>query len=263
MPELPDVETYRRYLDANALHQCVARVHVEAPALLANATPQSLGRALAHRCFDSTQRHGKHLFLRLDNGACLMMHFGMSGRLKYLADAAKPPEHTRVLIHFTNGSQLAYIAPRKLGRLEMTEGPQAFVEHHHLGPDALTLDLDELLGRANGRRGGVKSWLTDQKAIAGIGNIYGDEILFHAQLHPQHPVSCLGKPHLQTLHRKLHYVLEKASDARADPARMPRSWLIRHRVEGGRCPRCGTRLEQARIAGRRSWYCPSCQRQQE
>ncbi len=260
MPELPDVETFRRYLDATALHQRIARVHVEAPALLANATPQSLGRALAHRCFDSTHRHGKHLFACLDNGACLMMHFGMSGRLEYVGDATKSPHHTRVLIHFTNGSQLAYVASRKLGSLEMTEGPQAFVEHHRLGPDALALDLDELLERADGRRGGVKSWLTDQRAIAGIGNIYGDEILFHARLHPQHPVPGLEKPDLQTLHRKLHYVLEKASDARADPARLPRSWLIRHRVEGGRCPRCRARLEQARIAGRLSWYCPACQR---
>lgn len=260
MPELPDVETYRRYLAATALHQTIKHVHVDAPSLLADTTPQGLGRALAHHRFEGTYRHGKYLFAGLDSQRWLVLHFGMTGRLEYFKHGRDRPRYTQFLISFTNGFHLAYVAPRKLGRLALTDEPQVFIEKHRLGPDALALDMHALAALATRRRGCIKSWLLDQKAIAGIGNIYGDEILFQARLDPRRRLPDLTKLEIERLFRKMHDVLERAVAARADPARMPRSWLIWNREKGGHCPRCQARLCRIRIAGRTAWYCPRCQR---
>ena len=259
MPELPDVETYKRYLDATSLRQKIENVDVEDARLLAGTTTRKLARALAHHRFERTHRHGKYLFAGLDSGQWLMMHFGLSGRLAYFKRTADTPPYTQVLIHFTNGSHLAYVEPRKLGRLALTDGPPQFVDRHRLGPDALTLGLREFLALADDRRGNIKSCLLDQHAIAGIGNVYGDEILFHARLHPQRMVRGLSKRDLRLLHRKLQYVLRRAIAVRADPVAMPRTWLLPHRRKGGHCPRCKAQLRQATIGGRPSYYCPRCQ----
>jgi formamidopyrimidine-DNA glycosylase len=262
MPELPDVETYRRYLKATALHQEIAKVHVEDARLLAGITAQALGRALVGHRFERSRRHGKILFAELDSGRWLVLHFGMSGSLAYCKHAADCPRYTQVLIEFAKGCGLAYVAPRKLGYVTLTNGVQEFVERRQLGVDALALDLAELAALAKGYRGSLKSLLLDQPTIAGIGNIYGDEILFRARLHPQRAVSGLSQRELRRLQGALHAVLARAIAARADSARMPRKWLLPRRQANARCPRCGTPLRHASIAGRRSYLCPHCQPRQ-
>lgn len=260
MPELPDVETFKRYLDATALRQTIGHAHVGAPKLLENTTPQGLGRALDHHRFQATRRHGKWLLVRLDTGHWLVLHFGMSGRLQYYKGRGAAPRYTRLLIDFTNSSHLAYIAPRKLGRIGLSQGPEEFVASHELGPDAMTLGARDLEALAKRRRGNVKGWLMDQSVMAGIGNIYGDEILFEARIHPRKKTAKLTRSETKRLHSKMQYVLQLATSAQADPARMSNSWLIRHREEGERCPRCGGKVAHASVSGRTAWYCPRCQR---
>jgi formamidopyrimidine-DNA glycosylase len=262
MPELPDVETYRRYLDATSLHQEIARVRVADTRLLEDVTARGLGRALAGHRFERTRRHGKVLFAELDSGRWLVLHFGMSGSLAYCQHATGCPRHTQVLIQFANGCGLAYVAPRKLGYVTLTNGVREFVERQGLGTDALALNRNEFTALANGYRGTLKALLVDQQTIAGIGNIYGDEILFRARLHPQRAVCRLSKEELRRLHSALHAVLERAIAAQADPDRMPRTWLLPRRHGNARCPRCGTPLHYVSIAGRRSYVCPHCQRRQ-
>lgn len=260
MPELPDVETYRRYVGATALHKVIRSTHVPGAELLEDTSPQALGRQLDGHAFEQTRRHGKYLFLQLDDGGFLVLHFGMTGRLRYFKDSPHP-EHTQLLITFANGYRLAYVAPRKLGMIALTADMDDFVKRKELGPDALQLGPDDFRELLESSRGGVKSWLMNQHHLAGIGNVYSDEILFQARIHPRRSLKSLDSDDRQRLYRALQDVLKKTIDAQADPDRVPASFLLPHRQEGEPCPRCGTPVRQEEIAGRTAYYCPRCQPQ--
>jgi formamidopyrimidine-DNA glycosylase len=256
MPELPDVEHYKRYLTATALHQPIARVQVVAPALLTGITPQALGRMLKGKRFESARRHGKYLFIALDNGHWLALHFGMTGSLHYFRQPADAPAYSQCLFHFDNGFTLAYVDPRKLGRIALTDDPQTLIRKHQLGADALALSAGKFIDLAAGQRGQVKAWLMQQNLMAGIGNIYSDEILFQAGIHPRQIIGKLDEASLKRLYRALRAVLKTAIDAQADPEQMPASYLLPRRHAKGRCPKCGTPLERLQAAGRTAWFCP-------
>jgi formamidopyrimidine-DNA glycosylase len=260
MPELPDVETFRRYANATSLHQRIEHTRMESPELLKGTSPQGLGRALKGRTFASSRRHGKYLLLALDSGGWLVMHFGMSGELKYFQDRRDTPDYTRLLIRFGNGRLLAYIAPRKLGGISLVDTPQELIEGRDLGPDALELGEKEFIELAGRHHGGAKSWFMDQKNIAGIGNIYSDEILFQAGIHPKAVLGNMEEADLRRLYKKMRSVLRRAISAHADPERMPAGFLLPHRRQGGRCPKCGSTLAKSRTGARTAWYCPACQK---
>jgi formamidopyrimidine-DNA glycosylase len=147
----------------------------------------------------------------------------------------------------------------------MIADPRAFIAARDLGPDAFEpgLDLRAFRARLHGRRGTIKAALMDQTLVAGIGNMYSDEILFQARIHPLARVEELTLRQTTQLHRNITRVLAQA--IRRDPAsarfleRLPRSYLLPHRVRGGRCPRCHARLERTTISGRTSFHCPRCQ----
>ncbi|MCF7989516.1 MAG: hypothetical protein K9M02_03640 [Thiohalocapsa sp.] len=260
MPELPDVEVYKRRLDAHALGQEVARVEVPEPAILRDSSPQALGRRLHEQRLQATRRHGKFLFLRTAGGDWLVMHFGMSGRLE-ITDCSQPvPKYTDLQLVLGNGCCIDYVAPRKLGFVAVSDDPRRVIEDRQLGPDALGLDADALAEMARGRRGGVKCWLMDQQTIAGIGNVYSDEILLRAGIHPKTAVADLDDARLKQLFDALSQVLRLAIDAGADPTAMPRSFLLPEREQGRPCPRCGGDIKAIKVCGRTAYYCPTCQR---
>lgn len=260
MPELPDVEVYKRYLAAHALHRQIARIKASSPRQLAGTSARSLGRVLARKRFESTHRHGKHLFVRLSGGPWLMLHFGMTGSLSYYRNGRGPPRFTRLRIDFPRDAHLAYVDPRRFGRIALADSPSGFVEAHRLGPDALALDVAGLRERVAGKRGAIKALLMDQRAIAGIGNIYADEILFQARIHPLRSAGRLDQRQIGRLFRNLRRVLRKAISARADAARMPRSFLLPRRARSARCPRCNARIRTIAVGGRTTYYCAKCQR---
>lgn len=260
MPELPDVETYKRYLQARALHQRIERIQVQAPALLKGTTAQALGRALKGRTFESACRHGKYLLVELDHGGWLVLHFGMTGELRYARRREERPGQSECLIVFDNGSSLAYIAPRKLGRITLTDSPQTLAHDRKLGPDALDLSGAQFRELATHRRGTVKAWLMNQQIMSGIGNVYSDEILFQAGIHPQRSVAALDDDELKQLYKALRAVLNTAVKKKADPEKMPADFLLPQRHKGGRCPKCGTALRAIKTGGRSAWYCPRHQR---
>lgn len=261
MPELPDVEVFRRYLHARALGQSVERVRVDQPYVLEGTSPQALGRRLRRQAFADTRRHGKNLFVTVASGReWLHLHFGMTGRLAYYASNEAAPAHTSVRFDFSNGRTLAHVDQRKLGKVGIVRHPDEYIAEHQLGPDALALGREGFLERAAQRGGGVKAWLMDQHALAGIGNVYADEILFRARLDPTTPLSTLGEARLEGLHEALCGVLDCAIEAGADPARVPADWLLPRRRRGATCPRCDTPLERRQVAGRTTWSCPICQR---
>ena len=260
MPELPDVETYKRYLGARALRQRIRRVEVRSPRQLSGISSPKFRRALIGARFSATERHGKHLFVRLRPDLWLMLHFGMTGSLSYYRNGRGPPRFTRLLIDFPQDAHLAYVDPRRFGRIALADSPGRFAEAHRLGPDALALDLAGFRKRIAGKRGAIKSLLMDQRAIAGIGNIYADEILFQARIHPLRSAGKLDRRQIGRLFRELRKVLRKAISAGADAARMPRSFLLPRRERNSRCPRCNAHIRPITVGGRTTYYCPRCQR---
>jgi formamidopyrimidine-DNA glycosylase len=260
MPELPDVETFKRYFDATSLRQRIDDVDVRSAYVLKGVSARELVRRLKGRRFESTGRHGKHLFVRADSDLWLRLHFGMTGSLQYFKHEQRVPLHSRVLFVFANNHQLAFDDQRRFGEIGLIGDVEEFLKQRALGPDALDVDLakfKELFGK---HRGAVKSVLLNQRVIAGIGNIYADEILFHAHMHPATEISRLGSKALTKLFRAMRYILGKAIAAKADVNQMPRSWLLPHRGKGGRCPRCGRKLQSSRIGGRTAWFCANCQK---
>ena len=260
MPELPEVQNFKRYLDATSLHQRIIGVDVWSAYILKGVSRRELVRRLKGRCFESSRRHGKHLFVRADGDLWLRLHFGMTGSLRYFKREEQAPRHTRVLFVFANAHSLAFEDQRKFGEIGLIEDVNEFLKKRALGPDALDITLSqfrEILGK---HRGAVKTILLNQKLIAGIGNIYADEILFRASIHPATQVSTLKEKAVTKLFRAGRNILKKAIEAKTDANLMPKSWLLPHRGKGGKCPRCGRQLKSVTIGGRTAWFCTQCQK---
>jgi formamidopyrimidine-DNA glycosylase len=264
MPELPDVETFRRYLDATSLHQEIEKVEVRSRQILEGVSAQELKDGLEGRTFESTRRHGKYLFVELDDANWLVLHFGMTGHLKYFKDMEKDPPYDRLLITFANGYHLAYDAQRKLGEVALTEDVEEFIEEKGWGPDALksSFDLAAFKEALAGRRGMAKSTLMNQHIVAGIGNVYSDEILFQMGIHPRTKVNQLDGETLEELFHTMKEVLQKAIDRQADADQFPDDYITPHRYDDGECPRCGGEIERVKVSGRSAYYCPDCQGKQ-
>lgn len=260
MPELPDVVVYKRYFDRTALHKRVTGTRVFDAYVIKDITPRTLQRRVRNHSFESTQRRGKYLFVGLDgDGGWLGMHFGMTGYLEYFKKPGDTPEHTRVRFDLDNGYALTYVCLRKLGELHIINDLESFLEEHQLGPDAWKVDYETFAERIGERRGRIKSALMNQQALAGLGNIYSDEILFQAQIHPESNVADLDEAALRTIFDEMKRVIDIAVDAKANPDAMPRVFLLPHRSEGAECPRCGGTVEKIRLSGRTTYYCPECQ----
>ena len=187
------------------------------------------------------------------------MHFGMTGDLQYYKKPAQQPEYSQVLFHFQNDYQLAYVMPRKLGHIRLIDSIKAFVEEKELGPDALEVDFEEFRERLSGRRGMIKSALMNQSILAGIGNVYSDEILYQARIYPRQQIKELDSGGLRKVYKAMKEVLETAIERHAEPAQYPDSYLIPHRSEGEPCPRCGGKVQKIEVSGRSGYYCPDCQ----
>jgi formamidopyrimidine-DNA glycosylase len=265
MPELPDVELYKRYLDRHALRRNIARVAVNDARILGELPAEVFVARLSGNRFEDSRRHGKHLLVRLAKDGWLALHFGMTGNLVSFRHEADDPPYDRVRFDFQDGGHLAYVNRRMLGRVGLTEDADRFIQAEQLGPDALdpAFDLEGLVQAIEGRRRDVKSVLMDQGLIAGIGNIYADEILFQARLHPQTPVASLGDARRTELFRQMKQVLQTAiacgAGAEQFLERLPDAYLLPHRDKGGTCPRCGSSIATLKAAGRTSYYCPRCQ----
>ncbi|OBJ04509.1 formamidopyrimidine-DNA glycosylase [Mycobacterium alsense] len=258
MPELPDVEGFRRELASALPGRRVRRVRVHDPGILRNTTAAALGRRLDGRRFDRPRRHGKWLILPTD-GPTLLVHSGMTGHPYYAAaDAHEREPHERLAIALDRG-ELRYADLRKLRGVWLADddegvarvtGPQ--------GPDALGLGLRAFREALRGRRGRLKPTLMDQSVIAGLGNLLTDEICWRARISPHRAVADLSPDEVRRLHTAMTGVLRTSVRHGRVPG-LPR-WLTGVRDEPDPpCPRCGTRLAHARVGGRTSVWCPSCQ----
>jgi formamidopyrimidine-DNA glycosylase len=258
VPELPDVEVFRRRLARSGLHRRMGRVEVPDPTVLRTVSRQRLARTLHDRELVRTRRHGKHLLVAVDEVGWLVLHFGMTGSLVFRQAGEPGTEHPRLLLHFA-GRRLVFDDPRKLGFVTLTDDDETYVAGQHLGPDALEVSPAALRELLTSRRGALKPALMDQALLAGIGNIYSDEILFQARVDPRRAASRLDDETLRRLHRQIGRVLRMAADRDADPERLPRTWLLPHREDGAPCPRGNGQIRRYRLSGRGAFYCPGCQ----
>ena len=258
MPELPDVEAYRRFLADHAAGRRIDRVVVTDPGILRGVSPTSLARALRRERFLDPDRHGKWL-IAWTSGPVLLFHFGMTGHLEWGSTDRGRHRHDRVIFELDRG-ELRYRNMRKLGGLWMAhDAVEARETMGPLGPDALDLDrrgFEDALGR---RRGGIKAVLMNQRAIAGVGNLLADEILWQARLHPARRLEDLSGEERRRLHAKLRHVV-RTSVERFDYVPRMRGWLNHVRGQpGARCPRCHTALDRTVVGGRTTYFCPACQ----
>lgn len=256
MPELPDVGVFKRYLDATSLHKTIERVDLRDERMLGRTTGREFRRALTGDRFEGSRRHGKYLFAMLGRQGALVLHFGMTGFLRYFKDEEDDPGHNVIRIAFDNGYSLFYNSHRRLGVVEITDDPAGFIESKGLAPDALRMDAAQFDDRLKARRGHIKSVLMNQHAVAGLGNVYADEVLFQAGIHPRRKVRDLSTAERHRLRRALVTVLHKAIEAGADPQRLPATFLTPRRHAGAVCPRCGTALGVLKVGGRTAYYCP-------
>jgi formamidopyrimidine-DNA glycosylase len=258
VPELPDVEGYRRTFARHAAGKTVRRVEAIDRSMLRDTSPQGLGRALRGRRFQQPGRRGKLLICGTD-GPTLLLHFGMTGLLDWSAADREVHRHDRLVLQLDDGA-LHYRNMRKFGGIWLARDDAArdrIVER--LGPDWLDVSrerFDELLDR---RRGAVKAALMDQKLAAGLGNLTADEALWQARIDPRRGVGSLDARERAALYRKIQKVLHDSLPYGLVPGK--RTWLTGARDRRpGTCPRCGARLERVTIGGRTTAFCPREQR---
>jgi formamidopyrimidine-DNA glycosylase len=257
MPELPDVSVFKKYLDSTALHSKIADVEVADKGVLGEVGSRQLGKRLRGHELVSSRQHGKYLFVETNGPEWLLLHFGMTGFLKYFKKEEKSPPHGRVFFHFANGYTLGYDSQRKLGQVDLVDAPDDVIREKALGPDPIhsDFDLSDFRERACRKSGSVKSFLMDQEVMAGVGNVYSDETLFHAGIHPKTAVQKLDDETVKRLYRSMQKVLKTAIRCQVDVDRFPRDYLLPNREERKPCPRCSGTIRKVTVSGRSSYYC--------
>jgi formamidopyrimidine-DNA glycosylase len=258
VPELPDVDGFRRVLADNAVGRRIEAVHVPDAGMLRNTTPQALGRALRGERFAEPWRHGKWLIAPA-GGAEALMHFGMTGLLAWCEEGERRHRHDRV-IFACEGGELRYRNMRRFGAVGLAQGKgERGLLTGPLGPDAAGMRPGELVELLRRRRGSVKAALMDQRLVAGLGNLMVDESLWRARVNPRAELPRTSAERLRRIEEAVAAVVrESLPTGRVPPFE---GWLTKARDgREPRCPRCETRLRKTQVAGRTTAWCPRCQR---
>jgi formamidopyrimidine-DNA glycosylase len=275
MPELPEVETIRRQLAPHLEGRAIERIEVLDARWCEPAAPAELADAVEGRAVLAVGRRGKYFDVELTGEVHLIIHLRMTGNLLFVPPgAAADQPYVRVRIELDDGSLVLFSDPRRFGTGLALLGDAARDDYFaaRLGVEPLSPDFtaEALSALARGRRSPVKAFLLSQERIAGVGNIYADEALFRARIHPLRPVGTLRRPQVEALRDAVVESLEAGIDARGasiddfrhtDGARGSfQDRFLVHRREGEPCPRCGTTVVKLRAAGRGTYICPRCQR---
>ncbi|MGB6836383.1 MAG: bifunctional DNA-formamidopyrimidine glycosylase/DNA-(apurinic or apyrimidinic site) lyase [Dehalococcoidia bacterium] len=275
MPELPEVETLRRDLRERVLGRTFVEVWVspEAARLVQGQSPEEFRQALVGRRIEDIGRRGKYLDFNLSDGQHLVVHRRMSGNFLHRRNGAAPDPYLRALFRLDDGSELRYCDMRKFGSMWLVADPATVLAG--LGPEPLEPDFTpaELERRVGHRAASIKAVLLDQRTIAGLGNLYSDEALFAARIHPQRPARSLSSEEIRRLHGGIVAALEQGLRNRGSSLGttlrdhvnldgMPGRNQDRVKVfqrSGEPCYTCGTPIERIRVGGRSTHFCPRCQ----
>jgi formamidopyrimidine-DNA glycosylase len=263
MPELPEVETKRRYIEKTSLGQEIAGIKVSDRRILQGVTPQGLARGLEGQQFESVTRRAKYLMLGTSGGSTVLMHFGMTGDVLHGDAGGVSPKFERVAFDFTGGRTLRYVDMRLFGKIALyqTLDGNDIPDIARLGPEPLgrAFTLKKFADMARSHKVTVHQLLMDQGLIAGIGNLYSDEICYQAKVLPARTAQSLSDEEVRCIYDKIKWTLRRAIDLGADLDEQADVFLIPNRGKGGTCPR-GHPLEKKTIGGRTSWYCPAEQK---
>jgi len=271
MPELPEVETVARGLRTSLVGRTIVGVEVRWPRSVVPPDPAAFARRLTDQTVTGVGRRGKWVVIALGGGDTLLVHLRMSGRLVLESEACLDDRHLRVLLFLDGGQRLRFSDQRKFGRLVLTADPQEVLGE--LGPEPLGDDLTperlgEMLAR---RRGRIKPLLLNQRFLAGLGNIYADEALWRARVHPLRQADTLNAAEVRRLHRAIRSVLQAAiasggttlqdeayQQANGQAGKFA-SRLAVYGRDGQMCPRCGRAIERITVGQRGTHFCPQCQ----
>jgi formamidopyrimidine-DNA glycosylase len=273
VPELPEVETVRLRLAPGLEGRVLERVEIGDARLVRPFEPDAVAAELEGERVSALERRGKYLIVRFESGRDLLVHLRMTGSLRHAPGGSLEDDpYRRAVVRLDDGSDVAYRDVRRFGTWLLLEpGELDSYLADRLGPEPLARSFTAaaLAGRLAGRKAPLKSALLDQRAIAGLGNIYVDEALWRAQLHPRRPAGGLGGDELRRLHRSIRRVLELGIARQGATLRdyatpdgasgsMQDEFNVYGRA-GEPCPRCGTPIERDVLGGRGTWTCPTCQ----
>jgi len=272
MPELPEIETIARTLGPSVQDRVIRSIKVLRPALLRDTPPAGLERLRGKKVL-AVRRRGKMLLIDVSGNRSLVFHLKMTGQIVLVEPLAPTDRHVHFILQFRDqGLSLLFRDVRKFGFLCCLETSSANRSPvlGSLGPEPLEIGFRDFCDIISGRKGRLKSLLLNQRFLAGIGNIYADEILFRSRLHPLAPAAALKTGELKRLWDSTREVLGEAIERRGSTVRdymdsggSPGEFQNYHRVygrEGEPCSVCGARIRRIRVGGRSSCYCPRCQR---
>ncbi len=275
MPELPEVETIRRQLSPFLSGKRIVGIEVSDPSLVAPQSPAVFKKDLKGHSIDCISRRGKYLLFELDAGHALVIHLRMTGRLTQatfpLPRGAR--KHLRLVLRFNDGSGLVFHDMRRFGKAFILTREQVTSYWRKLGPEPLgrSFNASYFSKKIEKRTRPIKSLLLDQTIVAGIGNIYADEALFVARIHPMRPSGDLKEAEIGRLVDAIKKTLRRAiklegssidtyRDSQGQPGRFQETFRV-HRRLGKVCPGCGRGLvEKIKVGGRGTYFCPSCQK---
>ncbi len=273
MPELPEVETVRRQLEPVLVGRRFERVEIDDPRLVRPFEPAAVAAELEGERVAEVDRRGKYLIFRFESGRVLLVHLRMTGSFRHRrSGVGKDDPHRRAVVRLDDGSDVAYRDVRRFGTWLLVE-PEELEPYlaDRLGEEPLVAGFTpaRLARRLAGRRTPIKAALLDQRTLAGLGNIYVDEALWGARLHPKRPAGELDANDVRRLHGAIRRVLQTAIERRGSTLRdystprgrrgsMQRAFKVYGRTNEP-CDRCGTPIEKTRTGGRGTWYCPHCQ----
>ena len=273
MPELPEVETVRRAIAPVLEGSSIEHAEIFDARLVRPFDPSIVAAALVGERIGEVGRRGKYVIVGFDSGRSLLIHLRMTGSVRYAQRGMLADDpHRRAVLRLDNGSDVAYRDVRRFGTWELFEpGEIGTYLDARLGPEPLgAFSASHLNQRLEGRRAPLKSALLDQRTIAGLGNIYVDEALWHSELHPLRSAGELDKPELVRLHRAIRRVLRmgiaRQGSTLRDYAQPDGSYgsmqdEFRAYGRGGEpCYRCGVPLTRIVVGGRTTTFCPDCQR---
>jgi len=271
MPELPEVETIRAGLEPLLVGQTFEHVEIDDARLTRPHDPVEVAAELVGETVAALERRGKYLVVRFESGRVLLIHLRMTGSLLLVRNGTAPEDpYRRAVIRLDNDSDVAYRDVRRFGtwRVLAPDELDAYLADR-LGPEPLgpRFTAAFLREKLAGRRAPLKAVLLDQRAVAGMGNIYADEALWHARLNPLRPGSSLEPAELAALRRGIRHALRRGiarqgadlGDGAYPTGSMQDEFRVYGRA-GEPCRRCRTPIEKIRVAGRGTHYCPVCQR---
>jgi formamidopyrimidine-DNA glycosylase len=274
MPELPEVETVRRMLEAHVVGRRIQGVKLSGLGLRGGESPRSVPRRVRGRRIEKLERHGKYLLVELSDGLTLLSHLGMSGRwLFHQEPPGRAPKHVHVRIAFDDGAELWFEDPRRFGMLRAVATLKRYDDPALaiLGPDPLVTppDAESLARIARGLKVAIKQFLLDQKRIAGVGNIYASEVLHRAGVDPRRRTGSLDGDEWQRIAAEIVAVLGEAVDRMGTtfsmyrtPANEPGEYgerLLVYDRAGEPCRRCQGPIRRIVQSARSTYFCPNCQ----